>query len=145
MTIEAREAQKTLQSLAHIVGRIKDVSERIEHFEELATRVTQSGGRNGSGGRNRSRVEAGVVGMVDLEAKLDNDYKLLVERRDKIWRAIRSMSDEEEKRMIELKYSDGRSWVDVMQRMHISRSSSFRIHERALLSFWIQYNKQINV
>lgn len=77
----------------------------------------------------------------DQEGHLAAEHAALIRRREEIGKAISAMEREEEKRMIELRYMDARSWVDITRRMHISKSASFRMHETALLDFLQAYKK----
>lgn len=110
--------------------------ERVAAIAERATRATPSlEAERVSGSGDRSRVEQAVAAKVDLERQLSGMIADLAARRKAIQDAIHAMQDEREKRLLELRYIDGRSWVSVTMRMEISEAYSFVIHESALNHF----------
>lgn len=136
MTDAAYRAKRELQSYRQLDKRISEMRERVAAIAERATRATPSlEAERVSGSGDRSRVEQAVAAKVDLERQLSGMIADLDARRKAIQDAIHAMQDEREKRLLELRYIDGRSWVSVTMRMEISEAYSYVIHESALNHF----------
>ena len=140
--METKEAKRILCQLWHIERRTVEIQQRIEAARAGALKATASvNAANGSGTATRSKVETGVVETIDLEQQLAKIYAKLVHKRHRIQTAIESMDDEQEKRLLELRYIDHLSWNAVMFRLSVSRTQSFRLHENALKHFEIAYKR----
>ena len=136
MTDEAYKAKRVLKDYRQLDKRISEMNERIGSLMDRATRATASmEAERVSGTGARSNVETAVVTKLQLEEQLDAMIDDLNERRRMIQDAIHAMADEREKRLLELRYIDGRSWVSVTMRMEISEAYSYVIHESALNHF----------
>ena len=136
MTDAAYRAKRELQSYRQLDKRISEMRERVAAIAERATRATPSlEAERVSGSGDRSRVEQAVAAKVDLERQLDGMIADLGARRKAIQDAIHAMQDEREKRLLELRYIDGRSWASVMTRMEVGETWSKTIHASALEHF----------
>lgn len=136
MTDAAYKAKRELQNYRQLNKRISEMYERIGNLMDRATRSTPSAEAEPvSGSGDHSRVEQTIVTKVDLERKLDAMIDDCRARRDAIQNAIQAMPDMREQRLLELRYIDGRSWVNIMIRMEISESWSHVLHETALMHF----------
>lgn len=136
MTDSAYRAKQALQEYRQIEKRVQEKTERLATLMSSATRTTSSlDGERVNGTGERSRLEASVITLMDLEAQLDKSIDEKNARRHAIQNAIDAMKDEREARLLELRYIDGRSWVNVMMRMEISETWSRVIHESALNHF----------
>ena len=140
MRDDAYQAMQTLKSLRQKSKRIEAVQMRIAGCREMATRATASmSAANASGSGNRSKVETAVVSITDLQAQLEAIVAELRMDRYRIQKAINGMEDEEQKMLLEYRYIDCMSWGMVMEHMHISRPTSYRLHMRALINFHAAY------
>ena len=136
MTDEAYKAKRELQDYRQLDKRIGEMTERIAGLIDRATRATASmEAERVSGTGARSNVETAVVTKIQLERQLDSMIDDLNARRFAIQNAIDAMQDTREKRILELRYIDGRSWASVTTRMEISEPYSYIIHESALNHF----------
>ena len=136
MTDAAYRAKRELQNYRQLNKRISEMYERISNLMDRATRSTPSmEAEPVSGSGDRSRVEQTVITKVDLERQLDSMIDESRARRDAIQNAIQAMPDLRERRLLELRYIDGRSWVNVMTRMEIGDTWSKTIHASALEHF----------
>lgn len=136
MTDAAYKAKRELQNYRQLNKRISEMYERIGNLMDRATRSTPSAEAEPvSGSGDHSRVEQTIVTKVDLERKLDAMIDDCRARRDAIQNAIQAMPDMREQRLLELRYIDGRSWVNVMMRMEIGETWSKTIHASALEHF----------
>lgn len=136
MTDAAYRAKQALQEYRQLEKRVQEKTERLAALMASATRTTASlDGERVSGTGERSRLEAAVITKVDLEQQLDKSIDEKNARLHAIQNAIDAMKDEREARLLELRYIDGRSWVNVMMRMEIGETWSRVIHESALAHF----------
>jgi len=136
MTEEAYKAKKVLKDFVQLDKRIEEKYERIKALLDSATRATPSmEAERVSGTGEKSRLESVMIRKIDLERQLDKSIDKLNAQRFEIQNAIDAMEDSREKRLLELRYIDGRSWASVTTRMEISESMSFAIHEAALIHF----------
>lgn len=136
MTDAAYRAKRELQNYRQLDKRIGEMYERIANLMDRATHTTPgTEGERVSASGDRSRVEQTVITKVDLERQLDSMIDESRARRDAIQNAIQAMPDLRERRLLELRYIDGRSWVNVMTRMEIGDTWSKTIHASALEHF----------
>lgn len=82
-----------------------------------------------------------MVSYIDLEAQISDEIQRLKAERYKIQECINRMEDEREKRLLELRYIDGRSWVRVCTRLEISDTWSKMIHRSACEHFAQAYEE----
>ena len=136
MTDGAYRAKGVLQEFRQLSKRITEKTERIACLMDSATRATPSlEAERVSGTGEHSRLESAMVRKIDLEKQLDRGIIELNQKRFDIQNAIDAMRDEREKRLLELRYIDGRSWASVMTRMEIGETWSRVIHDSALEHF----------
>ncbi len=137
MTDDARMALQVLREYRHIDKRTREIMERIERCRDEAMRATASmtvARTSGSG--ERSRVETAVVRMVDIQTQLGDALTLSSERRERIQDTINQIEPVELRRLLEMRYIDGSQWERINTQMHISRTTSYRMHIAALEWFW---------
>lgn len=140
MTDGAHKAVLVLRGYRQLDHRSREIVERIARLQASATRATSSfAATRTSGGDDKSRVESAVVMIVDLKDQLCDMLYELTDTRYRIQSAIQNMDSEEQKRILELRYIDGRSWEYINQQMYLTRTTSYRMHIAALESFWAAY------
>lgn len=136
MTDAAYKAMRELKGYRQITKRISEMRERVAALMALATRATPSlEAERISGTGERSRVEQAMITKVDLERQLREMIAEQDEKRYRIQSAVAAVQDPRERRLLELRYIDGRSWHSVMTRLEISETWSRVLHERALAHF----------
>ena len=137
MQTEAMNAMQVLKQLWHIRQRIQEIEARIARlrYEAEKATVTYSATNASSGVSGQSIVEKNIITAIDLEMQMLRTEQSLYLRRYTIQTAIDSMAQESEKRILELRYIDHLSWSKIRNKLHVSRSNSFRLHESALISF----------
>lgn len=136
MTDSAYRAKQVLQEYRQLEKRVQEKTERLAALMASATRTTPSlEAERVSGSGNKSRIESAVITFVELEQQLDKSIDAKNAQRHAIQNAIDAMKDEREARLLELRYIDGRSWVNVMMRMEIGETWSKTIHASALEHF----------
>lgn len=136
MTDAAYKAKRELQDYRQLDKRISEMYERIANLMDRATQATASiEAERVSGSCSRSKVESAVITKVELEKQLDSMIDDCRSRRFAIQNAIEAMQDMRERRLLELRYIDGRSWVNVMMKLEVAETWSKTIHASALEHF----------
>lgn len=136
MTERAYRAMRELKGYRQMTKRISEMRERLAALMALATRATPSlEAERISGTGERSRVERMMVTKVDLERQLDAMIAEQDAKRYQIQSAVAALQDARERRLLELRYIDGRSWHSVMARLEVGETWSRVIHESALNHF----------
>lgn len=136
------EAIAVLRQVFQLERRIDDLQRRIDDFHEAAMKLTGAYAAGGSSGSaTRSRVETNIVRSIDLERQMSRTRETLIKRRYDIQAAIDGMAEEEEKRLIELRYLDHLPWPAVMTKMELSEAACFRLRNRALKNFWKKFSR----
>lgn len=136
MTDAAYKAKRELQDYRQLDKRISEMYERIDNLMDRATQATASiEAERVSGSGSRSKVESAVITKVELEKQLDSMIDDCRSRRFAIQNAIEAMQDMRERRLLELRYIDGRSWVNVMMKLEVAETWSKTIHASALEHF----------
>ena len=137
MSEEARAAAEMLKEYQHYKRRIAELKERIAILESQATSATYKMSQiNVHSSRAGSKPECAAISIADIEAQLQTEVDTMLSKRVVIQNTINCMTNELYKRMLELKYIDGRKWAAVNCRLHISRQHSTRIHIKALEQFY---------
>ena len=119
MTSEERTAYMLLSQYRSMASRVRELEER-----RTRCRSTPVGG-----GRTAHIGELYTMALSDATGKLE-----------KIIQTIDRMGSEQHKRVLELRYIDGRSWTAIGERMHVSRTTLHRLHIGALKDFYSCYN-----
>lgn len=121
---------------------MQEKTERLAALMESATRATASmEAERISGTGERSRLEATMVRKIDLERQLDASIDKLTAERYRIQDAIDAIEDFDQRRLLDMRYIDGKRWMFIMDALHVSESTSRRIHHAALGSFIREYGK----
>ena len=142
MTDEAYRAKRILTDFRKLNRIVQEKTERLAALMESATRATASmEAERISGTGERSRLEATMVRKIDLERQLDASIDKLTAERYRIQDAIDAMSDLDQRRLLDMRYIDGKRWMFIMDQLHISEPTSHRMHRAALESFMIEYEK----
>lgn len=129
-------AKKVLLDYVQLNKEISEKEERIQHLFDSATRATPSlEAERVSGTSEHSRLEANIVRKVDLEAQLDSRIDELRAQNYRIQNAIDAMLEPRERRLLNLRYLEGRSWASVNTRLGVSETWSRVIHDSALSHF----------
>lgn len=139
MTDEARKAQKILTRLWHWNSLIDSQYDQISRLRSIATRATTSyNALKVSGTNNRSRVEDGAIAIMESSKKLDKLIDRLLTERERAKNALDLMDDRRERTVLEMRYLEHphRSWWEIMGKLNISKTTSFRVHESALVNFY---------
>lgn len=97
---------------------------------------------------DREHVSGGQIqDLSDLIAKIDADSRRVnqevdnwIDIREKTRIMIHNVPDNMERNVLVMRYITNLKWDDLMEKLHISRATSFRLHRSALYNF-AKYNK----
>ena len=142
MSPDAYKAMTILQGYRHLLARNEEIRERKARLLARATGTSYIAGGGGFYGFNSSKPERAAVQLPELEQQLEDMEHRTFEERHMIQAAIDRMDCEIYKRLLELRYIDGKLWTPINQKLHISRSCSQRYHIAALESFYCCYMAQ---
>ena len=121
------------QRITNAERRIAAMAEQCEHFRELAVQATGSTQAIRVGGtRRRSKIEDGVVNLLDLIDSIDHCALQLKRWRDEATEVIEALDDPQAKEVLELRYFSALNWTQIALRMHYEIAQVHRIHRRAL-------------
>lgn len=122
------------QRIANADRRLAAMAEQCEHFRDLAAQATGSAQAIRVGGtRRRSKVEDGVVNLLDLIDEIDACARNLRRWRDEAAAVIEALDDPQAKEVLELRYFSVLGWTEIALRMHYEIAQVHRIHRRALM------------
>lgn len=141
MTDEAYRAKRILQDFRRLDRLVQEKTERLANLMASATRATSSvEAERISGTGARSRVEAFMIRKIDLERQLDAGIDKLNAERYRIQDAIDRVEDKDQRSLLDMRYIDGKRWLFIMDALHISEPTSYRMHRAALEAFIVQYD-----
>ena len=123
MTSEEKTAYMLLSQYKSMASRVTELEARVAKARKAAARASPSEGEQIS---NIEEMYSAALG--DLSAKIGQ-----------IMLCIDTMCYEQHKRVLELRYIDGRPWATICNRMHLSRSAIHRLHINALKEFYSCY------
>ena len=128
-----QHTREFFQRVANADRRLSAMAQQCEHFRELAMQATGNLQAIRVGGtRQRSKVEDGVVNLVDLVREIDERAKELRAWRDEAVSVIDALDDPQAKEVLELRYLCTMGWNEIALRMHYEIAHVHRIHRRAL-------------
>lgn len=141
MTDAAYRAKLLLQDFRRLDRLVQEKTERLSDLMESATRATSSyEAERVSGTGERSRLESLMIRKIDLERQLDAGIDRLNAQRYRIQDAIDAVKDTDQRSLLDMRYIDGKRWLFIMDRLHVSEPTSRRIHHAALDAFMRAYD-----
>ena len=136
MTDQAYKAKRVLKEYRQLDKEISEKYERIAHLFDSATRATPTlEAERVSGTSEHSKLEMAMIRKIDLEKQLDSKIDELRRKNFEIQNAIDAMEDARERRVLFLRYLEGKSWASIMIKLEVSETWSRVIHESALNHF----------
>lgn len=133
------------QRVTNADRRIAAMAEQCEHYRELAMQATGSAQAIRVGGtKRRSKVEDGVVNLLDLIGAIDACALQLRTWRDEAVEVIDALDDPQAKEVLELRYFSALGWTEIALRMHYEIAQVHRIHRRALLLAAAEIERKAN-
>lgn len=128
----SQEKKEFLSRYMEIMAEEKDIREEIAYWESKAQKVTSSWSAVPSGGKGSDKVQMGAIKIAELRESLIDKINHLVAVRIDIERAIGTVQDDTQRRLLRRKYINGLTLEQIAVEMHYSYVHTCRIHGYAL-------------
>lgn len=128
----SQEKKEFLSRYLEILAEEKDIREEIAYWESKAQKVTSSWSAVPSGGKGSDKVQMGAIKVAELRESLIDKINQLVAVRIEIERAIGTVQDDTQRRLLRRKYINGLTLEQIAVEMHYSYVHTCRIHGYAL-------------
>ena len=128
----SQEKKEFLSRYLEILAEEKDIREEIAYWESKAQKVTSSWSAAPSGGNGSDKVQTGAIKIAELRESLIDKINHLVAVRIEIERAIGTVQDDTQRRLLRRKYINGLTLEQIAVEMHYSYVHTCRIHGYAL-------------
>lgn len=128
----SQEKKEFLSRYLEILAEEKDIREEIAYWESKAQKVTASWSAVPSGGKGSDKVQMGAIKIAELRESLIDKINHLVAVRIEIERAIGTVQDDTQRRLLRRKYINGLTLEQIAVEMHYSYVHTCRIHGYAL-------------
>lgn len=128
----SQEKKEFLSRYLEIMAEEKDIREEITYWESKAQKVTSSWSAVPSGGKGSDKVQMGAIKIAELRESLIDKINHLVAVRIEIERAIGTVQDDTQRRLLRRKYINGLTLEQIAVEMHYSYVHTCRIHGYAL-------------
>lgn len=132
---EMNEQKKEyLKSYLRARRRAEDILEEIQRMrmDKMFPSVVNDGMPHGSRQTDLSDYAAALDEMIE---DLKQERLKRVQRQQEIERRIRQMKDEDEQRVLRLRYIKGMKWEEITMEMGYTWQHTHRIHSKALGNF----------
>ena len=130
--LTSQEKKEFLSRYLEIMAEEKDIREEIAYWESKAQKVTSSWSAVPSGGKGSDKVQMGAIKIAELRESLIDKINHLVAVRIEIERAIGTVQDDTQRRLLRRKYINGLTLEQISVEMHYSYVHTCRIHGYAL-------------
>ena len=128
----SQEKKEFLSRYLEILAEEKDIREEITYWESKAQKITSSWSAVPSGGKGSDKVQMGAIKIAELRESLIDKINQLVAVRIEIERAIGTVQDDTQRRLLRRKYINGLTLEQIAVEMHYSYVHTCRIHGYAL-------------
>lgn len=128
----SQEKKEFLSRYLEILAEEKDIREEIAYWESKAQKVTSSWSAVPSGGEGSDKVQTGAIKIAELRESLIDKINQLVAVRIEIERAIGTVQDDTQRRLLRLRYIKGMTWEKITVEMNYTYQWVFELHGRAL-------------
>ena len=128
----SQEKKEFLSRYREILEEEKDIREEISYWESKAQKVTASWSEVPSGGKGSDKVQTGAIKIAELKESLMDKINQLAAVRIEIERAISTVQDDTQRRLLRRKYINGLTLYQISVEMHYSYVHTCRIHGYAL-------------
>lgn len=130
----SQEKKEFLSRYLEILAEEKDIREEIAYWESKAQKVTASWSAVPSGGKGSDKVQTGAIKVAELRESLMDKINQLAAVRIEIERAIGTVQDDTQRRLLRLRYIKGMTLQQIAVEMHYSWRHICNIHGYALVS-----------
>lgn len=128
----SQEKKEFLSRYLEILAEEKDIREEIAYWESKAQKVTASWSAVPSGGKSSDKVQTGAIKIAELRESLIDKINHLVAVRIEIERAISTVQDDTQRRLLRLRYIKGMTWEKIAAEMNYTYQWVCELHGRAL-------------
>lgn len=109
------------------------LKDKIAKLRDMQTRITsQLGSDVVQGTRSKSKLEDITVNLVTLEEELEAEKAKLPSYRFQAQLIINSIPDDKQRKMLEDKYVNGKSWNQIAAENHMTKRNVYMIKRKAL-------------
>ena len=129
----SQEKKEFLSRYLKVLAEEKDIREEIAYWESKAQKVTASWSAAPSGGKGSDKVQTGAIKVAELRDSLMSKIEELAAVRAEIERAIGTVQDDTQRRLLRLRYIKGMTWERIAVEMHYGYQWVCKLHGRALL------------
>ena len=131
---ENEEKKEYLKSYQRSVKREQDILDEIQRLrmDKMFPSVINDGMPHGSRQRDLSDY---IVTIDEMIEDLKKERLKRAKRQQEIERRIKQMEDEDEQRVLRLRYIKGLKWEEIAVEMNYKWTQMHRIHGRALKNF----------
>ena len=130
----SQEKKEFLSRYLKVLAEEKDIREEIVYWESKAQKVTSSWSAAPSGGKSSDKVQTGAIKVAELRESLMDKINQLAAVRIEIERAIGTVQDDTQRRLLRLRYIKGMTLQQIAVEMHYSWRHICNIHGYALVS-----------
>ena len=125
-------AKNYLQQYRSAVRRAEASLDHLAELRAIAERITPTWGGTGGGSQTGDKLGAAVARLVDAEAKIDGEIKLLAAVEHEITRTINAVQDERLQLVLYRRYLLGEKWEQIAVNLNLDYRWVLRLHGRAL-------------
>ena len=130
--MRSQEKKKFLSRYLKVLAEEKDIREEIAYWESRAQKVTTSWSAVPGGGKGSDKVQTGAIKVAELRDSLMGKIEELAAVRAEIERAIGTVQDDTQRRLLRLRYIKGMTWEKVAIEMNYTYQWVCELHGRAL-------------
>ena len=130
----SQDKKEFLSRYLKVLAEEKDIREEIAYWESKAQKVTASWSAVPSGGKGSDKVQMGAIKVAELRESLMDKINQLAAVRIEIERAIGTVQDDTQRRLLRLRYIKGMTLQQIAVEMHYSWRHICNIHGYALVS-----------
>lgn len=142
MTIE--ETKAWMHSYRFFVRESERIEEDLEYWRSRAEKMTREMTSQPSGSGGEKSMETAIEKIMELEDKLSEQHRLILEQKTAIEAAIDSLSDETCRLLLKLKYINGNTWGQVSAKLYLSERHAKRLCRKALKDINMSLNVTLN-
>lgn len=129
----SKEKKAFLKRYLDLVKEEQDIREEIAQWESRAQKITSSWYSAPGGGNGADKVQDGAMQLVQLRGMLKRKTEDLAQARMEIERAIGTVQNDTQRRLLYLRYIKGLTWERIALEMHYGYQWVCKLHGKALL------------
>lgn len=125
-------AKEYLNQTYRIDQMINSKIEQIRSLKELSTKISSVLNDMPSSSKDVHSKENSIVKMLDMENELKADIEKMVKIKQDVAQTISEVKDKECRLLLEMRYLNFMSWVDISIAMNRSLRGIYYLHSQAL-------------